>query len=111
MHMAAVCVYGGVFIMNGGEIFGNTALGVDQGFGGGVLVEAGVFTMNGGEIFGNICSSKLDTGLLSASGGGVYVCGVGSFTMNHGKIYDNISSSYPEFPSINLPYIHKENIK
>jgi autotransporter-associated beta strand protein len=38
----------GTFMMNGGEISGNTS-----SYGGGVYVNDGTFTMNGGEISGN----------------------------------------------------------
>jgi len=67
----------GNFIMDGGEITGNTS-----SFGGGVLVEVGVFTMTGGEISGN-------TG--STSGGGVYVDEDGDFAMDGGNITNNTS--------------------
>jgi len=71
----------GIFIMNGGEISGNTA---DRGevIGGGVYVyRNGIFTMNDGEISGN----------NARYGGGVYV--KGAFTMNGGKISGNTASS------------------
>jgi hypothetical protein len=54
----------GTFVMNGGEISGNTASGSSNG--GGVLVDSnGTFTMNGGKISGNT--------VYNGFGGGVYV--------------------------------------
>jgi hypothetical protein len=81
-----VCVDGGTFIMNGGEISGNS---IDD-FGGGVWVGAwwyyeyigGVFVMNGGTISGN----------TAANGGGVYVYYEGTFTMNGGEISGNTAT-------------------
>jgi hypothetical protein len=72
-----------VFIMNGGKIYNNTAPAnlYGQKFGGGVFVgKGGSFTMNGGEISGNTADV----------GGGVYVAG-GAFTMNGGTISRNTS--------------------
>ena len=72
-----------VFIMNGGEISGNTGLS----FGGGVYVSSGgTFTMNDGKIKNNI----LNNGSSSGSGGGVYLHG--DFTMNGGEISGNNAS-------------------
>ena len=67
---------GGVLVMNGGEISGNTA-----DYGGGVSVE-GIFTINGGKISGNTVSTN------RLSGGGVFVDG-GTFIMNGGAISGN----------------------
>jgi len=70
----------GTFIMEGGEISGNTAE-----FGGGVFINTnGSFTMNGGEISGNT---------VVDSGGGVYVMNNAGFTMNAGKISNNTASN------------------
>lgn len=57
---------GSVFVMSGGEISGNKALGdgSQPGNGGGVYVEQGCFEMSGGRISGNTAAD---------SGGGVYV--------------------------------------
>jgi uncharacterized repeat protein (TIGR02543 family) len=74
----------GTFIMDGGEISGNTA----SNYGGGVVLSGGVFTMNDGKISGNTASF----------GGGVYIyygnlsLGVyqaGWFTMTGGEISGN----------------------
>jgi hypothetical protein len=73
----------GIFIMNGGEISGNTSK-IGYGHGGGVYVyRQGIFTMNDGEISGNTATGNF-------GGGGVYV--EGTFTMNEGKIYGNNAS-------------------
>ena len=66
-----VYVYEGTFIMNGGEISGNSA-----DLGGGVYVGTGTFIMNGGVISGNTAN---------LSGGGVF----GSLTMSGGVISGN----------------------
>ena len=92
----------GTFIMNGGEISGNTYSGVVTGGnftmnsgkisnntnnndGGGVYVYGGTFTMNGGEISGNTATYD--------NGGGVYVSG-GTFTMKGGEISGNYAKFY-----------------
>jgi hypothetical protein len=94
----------GIFIMNGGEISGNTIYSSSTNYspvssGGGVYVSSGNFTMNGGEIFGNTASSS-STGSKSSPrsyGGGVYA---DNFIMNGGKIFGNTSSSFsPHNPS------------
>jgi len=80
-----VYVHYGTFIMNGGEISGNTSFSTSYYFGGGgVYVLNGTFIMNGGEISGNTASS------YEGGGGGVYVRG-GIFTMNGGEISGNIA--------------------
>ena len=72
-----IFVTAGTFIMNGGEIYGNT---ISIGDGGGVYMQSnGHFTMNGGKIHGNS---------VSYSGGGVFVT-AGTFIMNNGEIYGN----------------------
>ena len=63
----------GHFIMNGGEIFGNSA-----GDGGGVHNDDGTFTMHGGRIHGNHATFL---------GGGVANTGDGIFQMSGGVIY------------------------
>jgi uncharacterized repeat protein (TIGR02543 family) len=98
-----VSVNDGTFIMNGGEISGNTISSQHSyAYGGGVYVGRGTFTMNGGEISGNIVS---DSSFSSpARGGGVYVS-VGVFTMNGGEISGNtVSSSYTGSYSDYIPY-------
>ncbi len=100
------------FMMNGGEISGNTA-----SYGGGVYINRGgaIFTMNGGEIYGNtagegggvyirrgevpkregifIMNGGTISGNTARNGGGVYVYGGytpdGTFTMNGGEISGN----------------------
>jgi len=79
----------GTFIMNGGEIFGNTASVSSASSSsvyasaGGVCVYNGTFTMNDGEIFGN---TVISSSYNNAYGGGVYVF-LGTFTKNGGTIY------------------------
>ena len=66
---------GGTFIMNGGEISGNS------GYSSGVSVgTGGIFTMNGGAIKNNTASGR---------GGGVYINERASFNMNGGEISGN----------------------
>jgi len=100
----------GIFIMNDGEIFDNTASAVGEinlsgsllytsyAFtrGGGVYVSVkGNFTMNDGRIYGNTAKSlTFAPGGSSACGGGVYSEGV--FTMNGGTISGNNSSSFSD---------------
>ena len=109
---------GGKFLMNGGEISNNIALGLGGGVaissnalftmksgkiynnsvpvsmtvttsnGGGVLAY-GNFIMEGGEIFGNSVSCSSANG---AHGGGVYALQA-DFTMKGGKIYGNTATS------------------
>jgi hypothetical protein len=71
----------GSFIMEGGEISGNTT---SFGGGSGVLFGNGDFTMKGGEISGNTANGN--------SGGGGVSFGGGSFIMEGGKISGNASS-------------------
>jgi hypothetical protein len=81
-----VSINSGSFIMNGGEISGNSVTGSGQyvsAHGGGVYA-GDPFTMNGGKISGNSATSNG----ISASGGGVHLFG-GSFTMNGGEISGN----------------------
>lgn len=80
---------GGIFTMNGGEIYGNTVPHINDGIGyassgGGVYVSGGTFTMSGGEIYGNTTQHY---------GGGVFVSG-GTFTMSGGEIYGNTAQHY-----------------
>ena len=70
---------GGTFIMNAGEIRGNTA-----DIGAGVLVDGGVFDMNGGVISDNSATN---------SGGGVAVTGNAAVTMGGGEIRDNTAGT------------------
>jgi len=68
----------GIFIMDGGEIFGNTGAN-----GGGVYNYASPnFTMNNGKIYNNSCIGV-------GGGGGVQITNDGKFTMHDGEIYDN----------------------
>jgi uncharacterized repeat protein (TIGR02543 family) len=75
-NASLVYVYDGTFIMNSGEISGNT----NASNGGGVLVSNGTFTMNGGKIFGNTATN--------GNGGGVYFVR-GTSTINGGEISGN----------------------
>jgi hypothetical protein len=77
----AVYVYSGTFIMNDGEITGNTVSG-SSGSGGGVY-NNGTFTMNSGKISENTATSQ---------GGGVYTYYSSTFTMNGGEISENTVS-------------------
>jgi hypothetical protein len=92
----------GTFIMNGGEITGNTVYSASpyptspySSYGGGVYVDSdGIFIMNGGEITGNTVSnyctvSSSATSTSSSYGGGVCVGVSGTFTMNGGEITGN----------------------
>jgi fibronectin type 3 domain-containing protein len=91
---------GGTFIMNGGEVSGNTYFSSSgssiygSSYGGGVYVSStGAFTMNGGKISGNIASFNYsyDSSNYISCGGGVDVDGI--FIMNDGEISGNTSSS------------------
>jgi hypothetical protein len=72
----------GTFIMNGGEIVGNTASASTYAHGGGVFNNAGNFTLSGGKIAGNTASAS-----TYACGGGV--SNYGDFTMSGGEIAGN----------------------
>jgi hypothetical protein len=74
-----VLLSSGEFVMEDGEISGNTA----TGSGGGVYVGGGTFTMSGGTITDNTAD---------INGGGVYVLG-GTFTMSGGTIGNNKAST------------------
>jgi len=74
-----VCLQGGNFTMNGGEISGNTAA-----VGGGVYSK-GVFIMNGGKIINNISTSSSYEG-----GGGVFGYQI---TINGGEINGNTADT------------------
>ena len=80
------------FIMNSGEISGNTSSssGAQFSFGGGVYVE-GTFIMNDGKISGNTVTVP-NRSLIRSHGGGVYVNG-GTFTMSGGTISGNTATS------------------
>jgi len=73
---------GGKFIMNGGEIINNKALGA----GGGVAISStAVFTMKNGKINGN----STVTSLLTTTGNGGGVFAYGNFVMEGGEISGN----------------------
>jgi uncharacterized repeat protein (TIGR02543 family) len=78
-NAALVCVAGGSFTLQTGNIQGNTSNGSD--WGGGVNVGSGAFTMTGGTISGN----------SATGGGGVYFYS-GSFTMSGGTISGNTAT-------------------
>lgn len=73
-----VCVYGGAFIMEGGEINGNAVPAPKVGGGGVVLTSGSSFKMSGGEIKGNYAGNN---------GGGV--SSQGTFEMTGGSIVEN----------------------
>ncbi|MDR2670871.1 MAG: right-handed parallel beta-helix repeat-containing protein, partial [Oscillospiraceae bacterium] len=91
-----VYLYGADFTLNDGAIYGNDGSGVSSGLTG------GHFIMNGGEISGNgncgvslgwNISFTLNDGTISSNyGGGVYL-NSGSFTMTGGEISDNMSDA------------------
>ena len=93
-HGAGVSILvNGKFIMNGGEISGNTA----YSYGGGVAVLSGTFIMNDGLIKDNIANSISPEPLVQQRGGGgvsVYYTAISGqdqpvFTMNGGTISNN----------------------
>jgi hypothetical protein len=83
-----VTIFDGAFVMDGGEISGNstynvTGVSLFDPYGGGVLVAGNSessFVMNGGEISGNTAVSR---------GGGVYVDSTGVFVLKGGEISGN----------------------
>ncbi|MCL2761883.1 MAG: InlB B-repeat-containing protein [Treponema sp.] len=89
---------GGRFIMNGGNISGNTnyhnansAVSVNA-HGSGVYVNTGgTFIMNGGNISNNVASTRsiYSNSYATSYGGGVYVNTNGTFIMNSGEISGN----------------------
>lgn len=74
-----VHVNGGVFTMENGRIFRNTAAN-----GAGVNVQNARFSMTGGEIFGNTADN---------SGGGVFVAANSTFTKSGGTIHGHNSGT------------------
>jgi len=88
-----VYVAGGSFIMDDGEISGNTASTSgdnNHSYGGGVYVNGGSFIMNGGKISDNVSTAPR----AYSHGGGVFITGSGSsFTMHDGEISGNTSLS------------------
>ena len=92
---------GGTFIMKNGKITGNTAYDSP----GGVNVR-GSFIMEGGEI-----SNNLNSGGANTMGSGVHV-GNGSFTIHGGVIFGNVckdSSTYYDYASGAGVYIRNSN--
>jgi hypothetical protein len=71
------------FLMNGGEISGNSASAPNGGGGGVHLIDTGKFTMTGGRITGNLAIG------IGSSGGGVFIVDSGAFLMNGGEISGN----------------------
>ena len=71
-----VCMKDGTFLMKGGVISGNKAVGSSEGsgYGGGVYVTDGTFTVTGGVIYGSSGESGL-VNIAGANGGAVYVKG------------------------------------
>jgi fibronectin type 3 domain-containing protein len=84
---SGVRIEGGVFIINGGEISGNSA---SSSYGGGVYISSGSFTMSDGTISSNTTNT---TSSFSSAGGGVYISS-GSFTMSGGTISGNSARVY-----------------
>jgi hypothetical protein len=85
----------GTFIMNDGEISGNTSTSSTDGYSeesssGGGVCSVGTFTMNSGKISGNT-SNATSRGISRSYGGGVYI--YGTFTMNGGEISGNTSNA------------------
>ena len=78
-NSGAVYVDVGTFVMEGGEISGNSAKR-----GGGVYIGSGTFTMSGGEISNN----QITGASVTDGGGGVYI-GDGTFVMEGGDISGN----------------------
>jgi len=74
----------GTFIMNGGEISGNTITAFSNYGEGGGVYSPGYFTMNGGKITGNTASSASSSS-YGGSGGGVW----GGITLYGGEISEN----------------------
>ena len=105
----SVSVYGGTFIMTGGEIRDNASWPADGGSG--VFVSGGTFTMTGGRISGDAFYGvylsfgefTMAGGEISGNntsrlvGGGVYL-GDGTFTMTGGKISNNTAHSFSNVP-------------
>jgi len=91
----------GTFIMEDGEISGNTTITSSSSTSsGGVYVAANAtFIMNGGKISGNTNANTTTTSTSFSGGGGVYVAGNGSFTMNGGTISGNTNTSSSASPS------------
>ena len=80
-NSGAVYVNVGTFVMEGGEISGNSAVG----YGGGVYVNTyGTFEMSG--------DAKISKNIAEASGGGVYVNAFGTFEVSGGEISGNTAS-------------------
>jgi hypothetical protein len=78
----------GSFIMNDGEISGNSfTTSRHDNNGGGVTLGNGTFTMDGGKITGNSASSAHSCGVA----GGVLISS-GTFTLNNGEITNNTAS-------------------
>lgn len=86
-----VCVYNGIFIMEGGEISDNTAKGVDgESFGGGGIylyrattsMPGGTFTLKDGTVSGN----------KAKYGGGIWTSNFSEFTMTGGTFSGNTST-------------------
>jgi len=91
------------FIMDGGEVSGNTTTASSSSRGGGVYVaNGGAFIMNSGEVSGNTANCSINDNInnnRNGYGGGVYVTGASNtgagstFTMNGGKVSGNTASS------------------
>jgi fibronectin type 3 domain-containing protein len=98
---SGVRIEGGIFIMNDGEISGNSftvsssSVADTEGGGGGVFGVSGSFIMSGGTISGNsvIVTSTNNLSQAFAYGGGVFIISI-SFTMSGGTISNNSVSSF-----------------
>lgn len=96
---------GGIFTMNGGEIYGNYASVT-----GGAVVNKGIFQLHSGEIYKNASDNNgggvandsgnmsMDggeiTGNISSVGGGISVLGSSSLSVSAGNIHHNTASRF-----------------
>jgi hypothetical protein len=99
-----VDVPNGTFSMSGGDIYGNSEVGVQ-------ITGSGMFSMDGGEIYGNNNAGVLVyNGGFTMSGGKIHdsnnfgvIMAEGSFTMTGGEIYDNYEVGVDSWPAEGSP--------
>lgn len=94
----------GVFNMEGGSIYSNTADNNYDRKGGGVTVLGGRFNFSGGEIYGN--KTTTDRSGVYAAGGGVNVRYWGSLYMTGGTIRDNLGGNGGGIFSVDGGYVN-----
>jgi len=86
-----VAIAAGIFIMNDGNIFGNSANdeGEDGGEGGGVtlMADASIFIMNGGRIYGN--SASIRGGGINLRGTSYFINGI----VTASAVYSNLAAN------------------